>query len=162
MNLNELKATLSQHPDAELVFQLPDQESVPAHFHITEVAKRTKNFVDCGGTKRTTETCALQLWVARDLDHRLPAGKLARILTAADEFFSSDELPVEIDHQLSSLTIFTLEKITASDERLIFHLAPIHAQCLAPDKCGVSPDLMPLPEIGVIGSNACTPGSGCC
>jgi hypothetical protein len=33
-------------------FQLPDKSFVPAHFHVTEVGKVTKKFIDCGGVVR--------------------------------------------------------------------------------------------------------------
>ena len=42
MKLNELKTTLSQHPEATLRFVLPNGESVPAHAHVTEVARIEK------------------------------------------------------------------------------------------------------------------------
>ncbi len=159
MTLTELKTTLAEHPDRMLTFRLPNQQSVAAHFHITEVAKREKTFVDCGGNNRHSETCALQLWVALDIDHRLSSTKLTKILQYADEFFTDTDIPVEIDHQISSLTMFTLDHIKADADKLVFQLAAINAACLDPDKCGITPDLMPLPQIG---KSSCAPGSGCC
>lgn len=45
---------LSQVTDAlqkleTIGFQLPNGELVPNHFHVTEVGKITKHFIDCGG-----------------------------------------------------------------------------------------------------------------
>jgi hypothetical protein len=37
MTISELKHSLAAHPDQPLTFRLPDGESIPAHFHITEV-----------------------------------------------------------------------------------------------------------------------------
>ena len=83
MTLTELKQTLAAHPDLPLRFVLPDGQLVPAHAHVTEVARVDKHFVDCGGTRRAESYCRLQVWVADDTDHRLPAAKLHRILGLA-------------------------------------------------------------------------------
>lgn len=44
----------------------PDAAFVPAHFHITEIGRIQKDFIDCGGTVRSAVTCLLQVWVAHD------------------------------------------------------------------------------------------------
>jgi hypothetical protein len=86
MNIIELKKVLGQKPDGKIRFVLPDQTSIPAHFHITEVGHVRKDFIDCGGTKRSTSNCLLQAWVAEnDEDHALEAGKLSRILELAGD-----------------------------------------------------------------------------
>ena len=85
MKLSELKSILESQPDTFPKFILPDGDRVPAHFHLTEVGHVAKNFIDCGGTIRKTESCVLQLWVNdRDADHRLNAGKMARILALGE------------------------------------------------------------------------------
>ena len=33
-------------------FKLPNGDLVPNHFHVTEVGRVTKNFIDCGGKIR--------------------------------------------------------------------------------------------------------------
>ena len=48
MNLQELKDSLQQRD--EITFVLPSGEYVPPHFHVTEVGKSSKLYVDCGGT----------------------------------------------------------------------------------------------------------------
>ncbi len=53
MKLSDVKAELSQLK--KITFQLPNGELVPNHFHVTEVGKITKNFIDCGGTLRREE-----------------------------------------------------------------------------------------------------------
>ncbi|MEM7384040.1 MAG: DUF6428 family protein, partial [Verrucomicrobiota bacterium] len=67
MTFNELKQALGNHPDHSIHFRLPDGESVPVHFHITEVGHTTRKFIDCGGTIREDEKCLLQVWVADDV-----------------------------------------------------------------------------------------------
>jgi len=53
MNLQELKDSLQQRD--EITFILPSGEYVPPHFHVTEVGKSSKLYVDCGGTVRAEE-----------------------------------------------------------------------------------------------------------
>src|SRR3954447_22197634 len=100
MKLTELKSHLAQHPDLNVRFALPDGQQVHAHAHVTEVALIEKKFVDCGGTFRTDSFCRLQTWVADDLDHRLTAGTLLKILGKAASFLPSEELDVDVEHQL--------------------------------------------------------------
>src|SRR3954470_4727011 len=81
--LSALLSALSARPDAGLTIELPDGSNVPAHFHVTEVGRVGKDFIDCGGTVRSWERCVLQVWVAGDVDHRVSAGKLAHIIGLA-------------------------------------------------------------------------------
>ncbi len=69
MKLSEVKNKLN-HLD-KIFFQLPNGELVPSHFHVTEVGKVSKHFIDCGGTVRDEEVVNFQLWNANDYDHRL-------------------------------------------------------------------------------------------
>ena len=77
MNLDAFLAVLSENPAAAVHLMLPDGDFVPAHFHVTEVGRVHKDFIDCGGTVRSATTCVLQVWVADDTDHRLDTTKLA-------------------------------------------------------------------------------------
>jgi len=83
MKLTELKNELSRCPEANLRFVLPNGEAVPAHAHVTEVARIDKRFIDCGGTLRNNANCRLQTWFSDDIDHRLTAGKLVKIINLA-------------------------------------------------------------------------------
>ena len=69
MKLSEIKTKLNQLET--IAFKLPNGTLVPNHFHVTEVGKVTKNFIDCGGTVRHEEVVNFQLWNANDYDHRL-------------------------------------------------------------------------------------------
>ena len=62
MKLSEVKSILRSQ--AQIAFQLPNGELVPRHFHVTEVGKVTKHFIDCGGTVRHQEVANFQLWNA--------------------------------------------------------------------------------------------------
>ena len=147
---------LQAHPEASLHIVLPDDDVVPAHFHVTEIGRVQKDFIDCGGTSRSTTHCQLQLLVAGDVEHRLTAGKLARILTLSEPVLRGDDLPIVIEHEDCRTIAFPLASFEASDEQITLRLALPHPACLASDKCGLSPE-----EAGVAGS-ACAPGTGCC
>src|SRR6478672_10813298 len=109
MKLTELKSHLARHPDLNIRFALPNGKQVAAHAHVTEVALIDKKFIDCGGTFRTDSICRLQSWVAEDLDHRLNAGTLLKILNKAASFLPSDDLEVDLEHELDYVTQFPLE-----------------------------------------------------
>jgi len=95
MKLHELKNLLAQNPAALVRFRLPIGDFIPAHAHVTEVARIDKRFIDCGGTLRTDALCRLQTWFADDVDHRLTAGKLAKIFTLAEGVLLTDDLEVD-------------------------------------------------------------------
>ena len=138
MNLKTLRDTLAAHPEASLRIVRADGQNIPAEFHVTEVGRSAKHFIDCGGTVRKTEACTLQIWVAAgDEAHRLGAAKLLKILRLAEKIVSDGKLPVEAEYQGDSITLWSLEVETASPAEIVFRLAPKSTDCLAPDKCGV-------------------------
>ena len=78
MTIQEIKKELGNL--SEIAFQLPNGELVPSHFHVTEVGKVTKHFIDCGGTVRNEVVANFQLWEENDYDHRLHPKKLIHII----------------------------------------------------------------------------------
>ncbi|MBY0230922.1 MAG: hypothetical protein K2W96_16675 [Gemmataceae bacterium] len=152
MNVGQVRSLLEAHPEASLHFALPDGSLVPAHFHVTEVGRVRKDFIDCGGTVRSSSSCVLQLWVADDTDHRLTAGKLAGILRMAEGLLGSDDLPVEAEHEAGVLSQYPVEEAHLTPSGLLFVLGGKHADCLAKEKCGAAPLAM---------ADACA-GTGCC
>lgn len=151
-----LITALHAHPDASLHIVLPDDDVVPPHFHVTEIGRVQKDFIDCGGTARATTHCQLQLLVASDTDHRLTAGKLAKIFELSEPVLRGDDLPLVIEHEDCRTIAFPLESFEATDEQISIKLSLPHPACLAGDACGLSPE-----EAGVAGTS-CAPGSGCC
>ena len=135
MKLDELKNQLGLQPDANVRFLLPDGNAVPAHAHVTEVARIDKRFVDCGGTLRNDSLCRLQTWFADDTDHRLTAGKLLKILDKARSFLVSDDLEVDVEHEIGFISQFPLESVEVSPYAIVLHLGTRHTACLAMDKC---------------------------
>ena len=148
MKLTELKNTLTQHPAAKVRFVLPSGNSVPAHAHVTEVARTDKRFIDCGGTLRNDSLCRLQTWYSDDVDHRLTSGKLAKILDMAKSVLLSDDLEVDVEHEVGFITQFPLASAEVVADEIILRLTERHTACLAIDKCKPSsatpPEFSPL------------------
>lgn len=138
MNLTEFSNIVSAHPDKFICFVLPNGESIPAHYHITEVGHVQKDFIDCGGTIRSVSACVLQAWIAvDDEDHRLSARKLATILQLAGKVLPDGNLPVELEYEAPILSQFTIESSEAAGDAIIFHLSNKHTDCLARESCGL-------------------------
>jgi hypothetical protein len=138
MNVRELMEVLEANPESTLRLVLPTGEAIPAHFHVTEVGRVEKNFIDCGGTRRQTVSSVLQTWTATDVDHRLTAGKLAKILQLAQPVLRSDDLPVEVEYGQDVAAQFQLDGVETLPGVLQLALVGKKTQCLALDKCGVS------------------------
>ena len=136
MKTHELHALLNRHADLPLRLMLPHGSVVPVSFHITEVGRVHKSFIDCGGKQHETETCQLQAWVGAD--HRIPAGTLATILGKASAAFGDDDLPVEIEYEDSVISQYPLSHIAQEGGGLVLHLTTKHTDCLAKELCGVS------------------------
>jgi hypothetical protein len=137
MNLQELIAAL-EVDDLALHIMLPDDTFVPPHFHITEVGKIHKEFIDCGGTRREQTTCLLQAWVASDEDHRLKSKKLSKILKMALPFLGTSDLPVEIEYEANCISQYPLAGLEFTPNGILLLTSSKHTDCLAKDKCGVS------------------------
>ena len=153
MTFNAFQKLLAEHPGMQMKFEFPSGKSLEPHFHITEVAKVTKDFVDCGGTRRSISSCVLQSLVADDTDHRLMTDKLAGILEHAAALGIDDQATVEMEVQLDSISVYEVEPGEAGDGVVVFRLNAKQTQCLAPDKCGI-------PSLTVFGDD-CS-GPGCC
>jgi hypothetical protein len=135
MTLAVFKKYLTQHPDLEISFWLPDGTEVPEHFHVTEVGRVEKRFIDCGGTRRDKVTCVLQTWVADDVDHRLIAEKLAGILKMAEPLLETDELDLEVEHESHVISQYPVTEVEVGKCALMFQLGTKHTDCLAKEKC---------------------------
>ena len=143
MNVQHFRALLDANPGARMHLMLPDRSFVPAHYHITEVGRVRKDFIDCGGTVRSAASCLLQIWVADDTDHRLETTKLAAIMEVAGAVLERDDLPVEVEYEAAAISQYPVAGFEVTPAGLLFSLGTKHTACLAPEKCGVD-------------------GSGCC
>jgi hypothetical protein len=59
MKLSEIKNHLSTLKN--IAFKLPNGTLVQPHFHVTEVGRITKDFIDCGGKVRSERVVNFQL-----------------------------------------------------------------------------------------------------
>lgn len=146
MQVHELNELLSSNPHASLQFVLPSGELVPAHFHVTEVGRIHKSFIDCGGTMRESVACQLQLWTADDVEHRLRAGKLAQIMGLAAPVLQSADLPVEVEYGGTIASLYSISHFVSALGSLQIFLQGKQTDCLAREKCGVP---------GAAGASAC-------
>lgn len=157
MRLSDVKNKLNQLDT--IAFQLPNGELVPNHFHVTEVGKITKHFIDCGGTVRKEEVANFQLWDANDYDHRLHPEKLLNIIELSQKVLDLGDLEIEVEYQGETIGKFGLEF-----EGKNFLLTTKQTDCLAKENCGV-PEAKPkvkMIELQNSNANSCSPGGGCC
>jgi hypothetical protein len=157
MKLSEIKSELKKL--STIAFQLPNGELVPNHFHVTEVGKVTKNFIDCGGVVRREEVANFQLWEANDYDHRLHPEKLSHIIELSEEKLQISDLEIEVEYQMKE----TIGKFDLAFDGINFLLISKLTDCLAKDKCGILEEKLKVkmsewnPK-----SASCEPNSGCC
>lgn len=155
MKLSEIKEILAT---AESVnFKLENGDSVPDHFHVTEVGIITKDFIDCGGTVRHEKVANFQLWDANDFEHRLKAGKLLNIISLAEKVLKMEDLEIEVEYQAE-----TIGKYDLAFEGGSFLLIAKKTACLAMDKCDVPAEKPKIEMVNLSSGSICTPGGGCC
>ncbi|MBG47308.1 MAG: hypothetical protein CML05_03355 [Pseudozobellia sp.] len=155
MKLSEIKKHLKSLD--QIAFLLPNGELVPSHFHVTEVGKITKHFIDCGGTVRNEEVVNFQLWNADDYNHRLHPEKLTHIIELSEEKLGIGDLEIEVEYQGRTIEKFALEFDGSN-----FLLTSKQTDCLAKENCGI-PEKKPKLNFSELQTgNSCTPGGGCC
>ncbi len=157
MRLSEIKAQLSNLDT--IGFELPNGQMVPRHFHVTEVGKINKSFIDCGGTVRNEVVVSFQLWEANDYDHRLHPEKLVDIIELSEKVLGLPDAEIEVEYQGDTIGKFGLDF-----DGKHFLLMSKQTDCLARDKCGI-PQEKPrirLSQLSMAKTNGCEPGSGCC
>lgn len=152
MRLSEIKQILDQVD--QIQFVLPSGEKVPAHFHVTEIGKVDKQFIDCGGTLRRETLINFQLWNANDYDHRLHPEKLSHIISLSEKTLILSDAEIEVEYQGDE----TINKYGLEYDGKSFLLTSKQTDCLAKDKCGIPQEKLQV----VQESSCCTPGSGCC
>lgn len=164
MTLAELKQLLAEHSRKLFQLRLPDSSDVPVSFHITEVGRIDKTFIDCGGTRREKSTCQLQVWVGKDYEHRIETEKMAGILEKGSELLPDKSVPVEIEYEDRVISQYTIAHHQIGDTTVTLQLAHKHTECLAPELCGLDmPDLrLPAIEGKAQSANPCCGPEGCC
>ncbi|MDT0643322.1 DUF6428 family protein [Zunongwangia sp. F363] len=153
MKISEIKEHLVQLD--QIAFKLPNGDLVPRHFHVTEIGKINKRFIDCGGTLREEEIANFQLWEASDYDHRLHPEKLISIIELSEKLLELGNLNIEVEYQGE-----TIGKYDLGFDGKEFLLLNKQTDCLAKDKCGVQEK--PKMKMSELQSSSCESGSGCC
>ena len=154
MKLSEVKKHLAQLEKLE--FQLPNGTLVPEHFHVTEIGKINKHFIDCGGTVRQEEVINFQLWNANDYNHRLHPEKLMHIIELSEKTLALNDADIEVEYQGE-----TIQKFGLDFDGTKFELTSKQTDCLAKDNCGISAQ-KPKVKLSDLQNACCTPNSGCC
>ncbi len=156
MNLQEFKTQLNE--SSNLNFALPNGKLIPQYFHITEVGKETREYIDCGGTLRKEVVVNFQLWCANDYDHRLKPKKLLNIIRGSEKKLGLDpESPVEVEYQGT-----TIETYQLGYDSGLFRLLADKTDCLAKDQCGIPEDFQNDVDASEKAEACCTPESNCC
>lgn len=158
MTLSEIKNELQKLHT--IAFQLPNGDLVPSHFHVTEVGKVTKHFIDCGGTVRQEEVVNFQLWEANDYDHRLHPEKLLHIIELSEKVLGLPDAEIEVEYQMKD----TIGKFSLAFDGTNFLLTSKETNCLAKDNCGIPPEKLKtkIGEWKPKATDCCTPESNCC
>jgi len=159
MTLAEFKDLLARHAEHLFRLRLPDGAPVPVSFHITEVGRLHKTYLDCGGTLRESTTCQLQVWVGEDYEHRIETGKMAGILAKAAAILPDEAVPLEIEYEDRVISQYTVAGHEITGDAVILNLAHKHTECLAPELCGL-PAIGRLPALP--GKSSCCGPTGCC
>ena len=157
MKLSEIKQHLNQL--STIGFQLPNGQLVARHFHVTEIGKINKQFIDCGGTTRNEAVINFQLWEANDYDHRLHPEKLIHIIELSEKVLELPDLDIEVEYQGE-----TIGKYGLDFDGVNFILTTKKTDCLAKDNCGIPAEKpkVALSELDKKVASCCTPDSGCC
>jgi len=156
MNLAEVKELLRRVEN--IAFKLPSGEWVPNHFHVTEVGRISKYFIDCGGTIRYDEVVNLQLWNANDYDHRLHPEKLLKIIELSEKTLRIDDsLIVEVEYQGQSI-----EKYGLDFDGKNFLLTGKRTGCLAGNNCANPLDDQKVKLSDLNNESFGTPKENCC
>ncbi len=158
MKLSKIKKELKKLKT--IAFKLPNGDLVPSHFHVTEVGKIIKHFIDCSGIVRTEEVVNFQLWEANDYDHRLHPEKLIQIIELSEEKLQIPDLEIEVEYQMKD----TIGKFSLDFDGTNFLLQSRMTNCLAKDNCGIPPEKLKV-KIGEQkgkSTSCCTPESSCC
>lgn len=157
MLLSEFKNHLSTVETVD--FQLPDGQLVPVHYHVTEIGKNEKHFMDCGGKVRRESLVSFQLWLADDVEHRLQPQKLLKIISMAEKAIALNDNEIVVEYQGDTLGVY---HVGFNGSQFLLHAK--ETACLAREACE-TPTLKPIVNLSQLTSasaTVCAPGGGCC
>jgi hypothetical protein len=155
MKISQIKRILGTKEEIE--FRTPTGKRVPEHFHVTEIGKISKIFIDCGGTMRKEEIANFQLWNANDYSHRLHPEKLLDIIELSEKILELGDLEIEVEYQGDTIGKYGLDFVNGH-----FLLTNTQTDCLAKDKCGIPTQELSVGQSAKKTASGCSPQSGCC
>lgn len=153
MKLSQIKEILPALENVE--FQLENGAFVPKHFHVTEIGRIAKHFIDCGGIIRNEKVVSFQLWNANDYEHRLKPAKLLNIIRLSEEKLGLEDGEIEVEYQSETIGKYNLE-FNGNH----FLLKNRQTACLANDACGIPAEKQKV-SLSDLNNACCSPGSGC-
>ena len=139
MTVSALRVALSSAPRLPISVVWPDGEPIEAHFHVTEIGRVQRDFVDCGGTVRRVVTCLLQTWVGDDVDHRITGEQLLKAFAHAVPILGGEDLPVELEYEACNVVQLKVVSAVVESGALVIRLGKKHTDCLAKELCVPSP-----------------------
>lgn len=167
MKLSEIKKHLNKLD--QITFMLPNGELVPTHFHVTEVGKISKHFIDCGGTVRKEDVINFQLWNANDYNHRLHPEKLVHIIELSEKVLSLEDLEIEVEYQMENSksqipnsNFDTIGKFSLDFDGTNFLLTTKQTDCLAKENCGIPAEKPKRQLAEITNEPCCSPDGNCC
>ncbi|MDP2688011.1 MAG: DUF6428 family protein [Aequorivita sp.] len=167
MKLSEIKNHLNKLD--QITFMLPNGELVPTHFHVTEVGKISKHFIDCGGTVRKEDVINFQLWNADDYNHRLHPEKLVHIIELSEKVLGLEDLEIEVEYQMENSksqipnsNFDTIGKFSLDFDGTNFLLTTKQTDCLAKENCGIPAEKPKRQLAEITNEPCCSPDGNCC
>jgi Family of unknown function (DUF6428) len=160
--LRELRTNL----ETPLRFTLPDGQTIPEGYHLTELKSVTVQAMDCGGQADAWAETIIQLWSA-------PEGEPGRQMTGQKFLEITDQVlkvvPVNLDATLKieyglggePAAHYRVGSFRLEAGILNAHLEPLPVSCKARDRWNAARATNGFEMIGDAGAT-CTPGGGCC
>lgn len=134
MKLRDLQDVLEKHPSTFPRFVLPDDDSIPAHAHISEVGHVVRHFIDCGGITGKEEKVLLQTHIGDDTDHRLRSNRLAEILRLGNRVLPSADLDVDVEYDCCVVAQYPVAEAKLEGQHLNLILNPGRTRCRARER----------------------------
>jgi hypothetical protein len=126
---------LSKKPQSVIKFYLPDGKQIPEHFHLTDVGSVFRHFIDCGAQVRDESYVQIQLWLGKDIDHRLKGETALKILSHSSVVLNKlpnlQKTEVLIEYKEGLTSQYPIQRIEHTDQEINIYLKPSETQCLA-------------------------------
>ncbi len=127
--------TLSKNPNSLIDVYLPDGYLIPAHYHLTDVGCVNRYFIDCGGHTREENYIQIQLWLGKDINHRLRATTFLKILEQSQSILNKlatlEQSNIHLEYRKDIVTQYPITDIKSINNKIIINTETLTTQCLA-------------------------------